>query len=355
MLESARYRFCRLIFGNHKIFDKWDKPLSGRFYDDTVIKALFVNDDSPSENMFTVYFNYWGPYGPTSFYTERVYKGSKIKTVPIPPEKPGYKFIGWRPGYLISLMSEVLNVSHVKNMKIKGTTSFVAVYEKIEKDDYIVTYSVDKKIYRETVTAGDTLKQVPKLPAKDGGGLLGWRDSDNPGLFTTEYIKNLPIEKDKVFEAVFYQKDGTILPGHLPRPAGYITVTFTPGVAERLEGLTKFHVKKDKPINLYAGEPRVIPFTGYKFTQWNKDLKGIFTVDTVVTAQYNPVSDILPGDVPKPDDYITIIFDKGLGKALEGRDKYYVKKNVAVDLIFGLYLFRIPNHGIKLSLHSYKT
>ena len=216
--------------------------------------------------MFTVYFNYWGPYGPTSFYTERVYKGSKIKTVPTPPEKPGYKFIGWRPGYLISLMSEVLNVSHVKNMKIKGTTSFVAVYEKIEKDDYIVTYSVDKKIYRETVTAGDTLKQVPKLPAKDGGGLLGWRDSDNPGLFTTEYIKNLPIEKDKAFEAVFYQKDGTILPGHLPRPAGYITVTFTPGVAGQLEGSTKFHVKKNKPINLYAGEPRVIPFTGYKFT-----------------------------------------------------------------------------------------
>ena len=46
---------------------------------------------------------------------------------------------------------------------------------------------------------------------------------------------------------------------------------------------------------------------GYKFTQWDKELKGKFTSDTTITAQYTKYDDVIPvgPNVQKPIDNIS--------------------------------------------------
>ena len=40
----------------------------------------------------------------------------------------------------------------------------------------------------------------------------------------------------------------------------------------------------------------------------------------------------MPGEDPKPADYVTITFDKGAGEELLGTYKFHVKKGETVDL-----------------------
>ena len=95
-------------------------------------------------------------------------------------------------------------------------------------------------------------------------------------------------------------------------------------------------VKKNKEVDLKNNAPKVILAEGYKFTGWSKSLKGKFTEDTTITAQYEKLQDIVvpddPAD-PKPsEEYARITFAKGEHGSLEGKTVVDVKKNKEVDL-----------------------
>ena len=82
---------------------------------------------------------------------------------------------------------------------------------------------------------------------------------------------------------------------------GYAKVTFDKGAHGELKGNTVFQVKKDMEIDLTSEAPSVKPAEGWKFTEWDKDLKQTFTADTTITAQYKGIyaDDVV---VPEKDD-----------------------------------------------------
>ena len=53
-------------------------------------------------------------------------------------------------------------------------------------------------------------------------------------------------------------------------------------------------------VDLKDNAPEVKPADGWKFTGWSKDLKGKFTEDTTITAEYKKLENIEPGTDPKP-------------------------------------------------------
>ena len=75
-----------------------------------------------------------------------------------------------------------------------------------------------------------------------------------------------------------YKKLENIKPGTDPKPSEeYVKVTFKLGEhgKEFADGDSSFYVKKNVEVELKG--PKVLPKDGYKFTKWNKDLKGKFT------------------------------------------------------------------------------
>ena len=60
---------------------------------------------------------------------------------------------------------------------------------------------------------------------------------------------------------------------------------------EFISGDSSFYVKKNVEVELKG--PKVLPEDGYKFTKWNKELTGKFTVDTEITAEYEALK---PGE-----------------------------------------------------------
>ena len=132
-----------------------------------------------------------------------------------------------------------------------------------------------------------------------------------------------------------YEKLEDIIPGDQNKPEGYVTVTFDKGEHGKLEGKTVYYVNPEaNPVKTLAdiAKPTVKAETGYKFKNWNfADTKAIIG-DIKVTAQYDPIDDIVPGDQAKPEGYIKVTFVKGDHGNLEGQTVYYVNPNKAVVL-----------------------
>ena len=121
----------------------------------------------------------------------------------------------------------------------------------------------------------DLKDNAPKVKAADGWKFTGW-SKDLKGKFT----------EDTTITAE-YKKLENIEPGTDPKPSEeYVKVTFKLGEhgKEFADGDSSFYVKKNVEVELKG--PKVLPKDGYKFTKWNKDLKGKFTEDTEITAQY---------------------------------------------------------------------
>ena len=121
-----------------------------------------------------------------------------------------------------------------------------------------------------------------------------------------------------------------------PKPSEeYVRITFAKGEHGTLEGKTVVDVKKNKEVDLKDNAPKVKPADGWKFSKWSKDLKGKFTEDTTITAEYKKLENIEPGTDPKPsEEYVKVTFKLGEhGKEFaDGDSSFYVKKNVEVEL-----------------------
>ena len=99
-----------------------------------------------------------------------------------------------------------------------------------------------------------------------------------------------------------------------------------------------FQVKKDMEIDLTSEAPSVKPAEGWKFTEWDKDLKQTFTADTTITAEYKEIYEddvVVPekDDDPTPAGFWRVTFAKGEhGEFAGGKTVVFVKKNKEVDL-----------------------
>ena len=104
---------------------------------------------------------------------------------------------------------------------------------------------------------------------------------------------------------------------------------------------------RDKEVDLKNNAPKVIPAEGYKFTGWSKNLKGKFTEDITITAQYEKLQDIVvPDDLadPKPsEEYARITFAKGEHGTLQGKTVVDVKDRKSTRLNSVTHQSRMPS------------
>ena len=141
---------------------------------------------------------------------------------------------------------------------------------------------------------------------------------------------------DKI--TALYNEIGDVIPQEKidgsDKPAGYLTVTFLDGGHGTLTGKTVYYVKPDKEVTVPA--PTVTPNVGWKQKDgeqaWDSKLTRTFTDEnTTITAQYDPLENVIPGDQTKPDGYFTVTF-KAENGSLAGTTTYYVKPGVEVNL-----------------------
>ena len=118
------------------------------------------------------------------------------------------------------------------------------------------------------------------------------------------------------------------------KPDGYITITFVKGDHGELSGKTVYYVKPKIAVTLTA--PKVTADLGYKFTNWDPALQNIFTSDTIITAKYEAIDDVVPQKNPdgsdKPAGYVSVKFIP-TDKATETKEKvYYVNPSKEVEI-----------------------
>lgn len=132
----------------------------------------------------------------------------------------------------------------------------------------------------------------------------------------------------------------------MPRPEGYVRVTFAADPGLKLTEQKAYYVKKNAGIKLGNDElkkPAYEAQTGYKFKEWDKkDDTVIETADIVVTAKATKLDNVIPEkdgeDNPntKPEGYKEVIFkikdeDKAKG-SITGVAKFYVNPNEYVKI-----------------------
>ena len=130
-----------------------------------------------------------------------------------------------------------------------------------------------------------------------------------------------------------YNPIGNIIPGDQQKPAGYVEVEFNKGEHGELSGTQTYWVKPG--VQVTVPEPSVDSAVGYKFKQWDKSTTlTAKSTDTKIeiTAQYDPLENIIPGDQAQPKGYIKVTFKSDANGSLSGTTVYYVNPNVEVDL-----------------------
>ncbi len=121
--------------------------------------------------------------------------------------------------------------------------------------------------------------------------------------------------------------------GENDKPAGYISVTFkTTDKAGSIEKVV--YINPNKAVALEGQAPEVNPITGYEFADWDRPIKEKiqYKDNDEITAQFNKIGDVVPGDKAQPAGYVKVIFDKGEHGELSGTTSYWVKPEVEVTV-----------------------
>ena len=219
--------------------------------------------------------------------------------------------------------------------------------ENTQPDGYkTVTFVIDPatggKIADEEVTvyyvnpAKEVTVKQPRTQAETGYEFEKW---DTDTTVANKYTENTTVKGNfKKLKDIIPSTDGNGNPN--AKPEGYVTVTFEKGEhGTKIEEQTIYYVnpKANKTIgDTKIVKPTVTPETGYKADGWDKEDSQPITGDLTVTAKYKELDDVIPkttnDESEKPDDYITVTFDKGANGELEGNTIFYVNPNKAVVL-----------------------
>lgn len=195
------------------------------------------------------------------------------------------------------------------------------------------------KVYYVNPEKDVTIPQ-PKTIADTGYTFKEWdKDTTKDATYTVDTIVKGSFENLKdVIPKI--NEDET----ENEKPEGYVTLTFDKGDhGKEITGQTVYYVNPKADPTKTLGDtsivkPSVKAETGYKFTAW--DTKDDFEIkaDKTITAQYDPIDDVVPKDNPqggeneKPDGYIKVSFVKGDHGELEGNTIFYINPNKAVVL-----------------------
>ena len=195
---------------------------------------------------------------------------------------------------------------------------------------------VDKEITTYYVNpAKEVTVSQPKTKADTGYSFAGW----NPN--TAQATK---YERDTTVKGSF-TKGTDIIPSTNDqgqpntKPEGYVTVTFDKGANGSLDGKTVYYVNPNANKTLAdVTHPTIKPNTGFTENGWDKGNTTPIKGDITVTAQYDPIADVIPeknddgSKNNKPDGYITVTFEKGAHGTLQGTTVFYLNPNKAVAL-----------------------
>ncbi|MBU5669922.1 InlB B-repeat-containing protein [Peptoniphilus sp. MSJ-1] len=114
---------------------------------------------------------------------------------------------------------------------------------------------------------------------------------------------------------------------------GYVKVEFNKGQHGELKGTVNYWIKPGVEVTI--PEPTVKPNIGYNFKQWDKTTTITAKANDptyVITATYDSIADVIPGDQAKPNGYVEVKFVADNNGNLSGTTLYYVNPNKNVDL-----------------------
>ncbi|WP_237036827.1 cell wall-binding repeat-containing protein [Mediannikoviicoccus vaginalis] len=166
------------------------------------------------------------------------------------------------------------------------------------------------------------IDKAPNVKADVGYKFADW---------DTQISKKIQYSDGDVITALYNEIDDVIPQKNTDesdKPEGYLTVTFDKGEHGTLSGQTVYYVRPNKEVTVPA--PTVKAETGWKQKDgndaWDSKLTRTFTEDTKITAQYEELDDIIPGDKPKPNGYVTVTFKQGEHGTIDQNqtDVYYI-------------------------------
>lgn len=131
-------------------------------------------------------------YADGSVYEEQSVLYGTFATIPVPPEKDGYTFLGWS-------YAQDGEIAEIGSAAITENTSFYAVFEK-NPVYYTVTFTVNGEEYASYQVLENDYSDVPENPALDGYEFLGWAKAENGDVVNPE---NICVNADAVYYAVF--------------------------------------------------------------------------------------------------------------------------------------------------------
>lgn len=247
----------------------------------------------------------------------------------------GYEFTKWDPAdttkigetdIVVTAKSRKLEDKIEKKDGVKKPKDYVEVKfvagENGKLEGGEKTYYVNPKKY---VTL-----DAPKPIADTGYSFGGWsKDASVPTVYTDK-ITTITANFNNLKDVVPKTKDD-----ESEKPDGYKTVTFVidPATGGKIADgeTTTFFVNPAKEVRI--PQPKTQADTGYKFDKWDKDTTTakMYTQDTTVKGKFKKLEDIIPAiddegkPNAKPDNYVTVTFDKGEhGTEITGETIYYV-------------------------------
>ena len=334
-------------------FETWDKDTATakKYTEDTTVKGNFKklgdiipstddegNKNAKPEGYVTVTFDkgdHGELEGKTIYYVNP--EADPVKTlanITKPEVKPetGYKFKSWNFADTKAIQSNITVIAQYTPIddvipKDKPTG------EENDKPEGYITVTFEKGEHGElegnTVFYINPNKAVvlegkaPTIKPNTGYTSAGWDTSINKPIQYKDGDKITALYNEKNDVIPQEKTDGS------DKPAGYLTVTFDKGANGELSGKTVYYVKPNTEVTVPA--PTVKANVGYEFENWDQNLTQTFAKDTKITAQYDPLENIIPGDQTKPDGYFTVTFEAENG-SLAGTTSYYIKPNVEVNL-----------------------
>ena len=281
----------------------------------------------------------------------------KEVTIPVnnPTAKATYKFKEWKMG------ADAKGEAYIPSTPKKFTqdTVITATYEETENiipydpsakdpmprpEGYVrVTFAADtglslteSKAYYVKANAKVKLSEIKLDETKYGYP----KYKEETGYKFKEWDKeDLVIESADIVVTAKARSLDDVVPkdnpqgGENDKPAGYITVTFkTTDKAGNIEKIV--YLNPTKAVALEGQAPEVNPITGYEFADWDRPIKEKiqYNDNDVITAQFNEIGNVVPGDKPQPAGYVKVIFDKGEHGKLSGTTSYWVKPEVEVTV-----------------------
>ena len=335
-------------------FKEWDKKTTRkqRYDKDTTVTASFTKLDDivdgrePKPADYVTVKFYKGDHGELSgqtvFYVNPEAKKTFADiTKPTATPETGWEFVGWpvpdetkiKDNFDITASYKELDdvVPKTKNDESEKPDGYITVKFSTETNGKIKgSTETTKVVYVNPNKAVVLDKFAPEVDPNTGFDFADW---------DTSITKAVQYENNDVIKAK-YNPIGAVIPkisDDTKKPAGYVTVTFDKGTnGASITGTTVYYVDPNKEVTLPA--PTVTPKTGFKQKDgkdaWDKLLTQTFTKDTTITAQYDPIKDVIPqkntDGSDRPSGYKTVRF-VGEHGTLSVDTVFYVNPEKGVD------------------------